>query len=44
MTLVENISPDAVELFNVSTVDLTDDAVHQEDEVENTLTAQVKKV
>ena len=44
VTFVEDIGPDAIKLFNTSTIDFIDDVVHQEDKVENTLTAQMKEV
>ena len=44
MSVVKDIGPDGIELFNASTVDLTDDLIHQKDKVENTLTAQMEEV
>ena len=44
VAFVENIGPDAVELWNARTVDFVDDAVHQEDKVENTLTTKVEEM
>ena len=44
MTFMQHIAPDTVELLHIGNVDLADDAVHEKDKVEDTLTGKVEEM